>query len=414
MRCNGCRRSGCGIPRRLSGGSTGAAAACGRGHDTRCWRRIERQPGRGTGVRLSIDVTAEMPVAGLDAQVQWHGDADTLRLRAYGAFGGCPGEPRTATCFCVTVDIFALISVACRSTRPTRRLVLWLAASPSAKPGRYRGSSRSPRAHIEDRMSVEILPAVLPPPPKPAGFYLDFAPIGCFSGRRGATVRAAGCDLEALASFGVTGNAPPLETPFADRESVLIPMSCRLLRNATAPGFLAYAPASACVSASVSRRAALAMGEAENLLRAHGSRHRFGALPDEPSNPGHADGGLAAFSAAFAGTRQARGSQPTSTVRGPATPASIRHSPHQSWLWPRSQPGGCAASPGAERLGLQHRLTSLERGVRPRTLGADRYLQWHARMRPPTRRPDDGREGDVKCSSRSRAVRACGYPHGSH
>ncbi len=289
-----------------------------------------------------------------------------------------------------------------RADRPRRyELVVHIPAD--AKPGRIAGELRIVDAGAERRIGtveIEVLAAVLPPAPAPVGFYLDEPPHAAwFGGDPKARSVQLACDLATLRRFGLTGNAPALSTPTIRGMDGFIADSRLAAAAGTSAPWLAYAPFKRAVSAMGLAGAAAQLAEAERRGGAVDLPRPVWSIADEPSNHDRAGGPSPADIAAAV-----RAVAPGALLAGQLNdPGDIRH----AHLFDVAiiNPGFGIDSPQVETLRKAGRRVWLYNAGRPRLAagywthltGAERYLQWHARM--PTADPfdpTDGREGDVQ------------------
>ena len=355
----------------------------------------------GSGVRLVVDLVSPELLPGTKLAAEWT-DTTGLTVRGYAAvwklerLSASSNLLRRQRRF-LRSDI---ANVAIEAGEP-RRFVLWLDAAAGASPGIHRGtlsfSAAGKRATVN--LAVTVLPVSLPSAPRPAGFYLDVAPHWSgFADEEARQFAQTGCDLKELTSFGVTGNAPPLATPFANRKSRFVSDMLQALQNATSPGFVAYAPAKRLRERLGVAEAAAAIADVENTLRARNLPTPVWSIADEPSNPGHADEGLSGFVSAL------RRLAPEARL------AAHLNSP-DDWRFVGlfdtvlinagfGLDAATIAKLGARGLKVWIYNTEAIRwnaGFGLAALGADRYLQWHARMPAADPfDPTDGREGDVQ------------------
>ena len=356
----------------------------------------------GSGIRIVVDVASPRVLPGANFAAEWADDTTGLTVRGYAAVWKL--ERLSASSNLLRRQRRFLRSdleeVAIEAAEP-RRFVLWLDATAEASPGVHRGTlSFGPagkRAVVN--LTVTVLPISLPPAPRQAGFYLDVAPHWSgFADEEARQFSQSGCDLTELASFGVTGNAPPLATPFANRKSRFVSDMLQALQNATAPGFIAYAPAKRLRERLGITEAATAIAEVEMTLRSRNIPTPVWSIADEPSNPGHADDDLSRLASAL---RQ----------RAPEAKLAAHLNSPDDWRYVGLFDtvlinGGFGLDAATIRKlhsrGLKVWIYNTETirwsaGFGIVSLGAERYLQWHARMPAADPfDPTDGREGDVQ------------------
>ena len=283
---------------------------------------------------------------------------------------------------------------------PTRHVV-WLSTPADAPAGRYRGTlvlggdATARRVPVE----LEVLPVKLPGSPKVSGFYLE-PPIHLtwFDETRDDATRQLACDMRFLAGFGVTGNAPPLPEPVANRNGPLLSASQQALQNATTAPWLAYAAAKRSAAEAGVEGSAAAIAGALADLKAQGLPPPVWSVADEPSNPSPDGSPLAAWVSAI------RAAAPTARLAGHLNARKDTRLLDLFDVVLLNDGYGLdvARLHGAQGKGREvwlyntgkHRFSA---GFWLWRTSATRYLQWHARM--PTADafdPTDGREGDVQ------------------
>ncbi|MCW5736929.1 MAG: hypothetical protein KIS73_22580 [Enhydrobacter sp.] len=289
------------------------------------------------------------------------------------------------------------------------RHVLWIGADALTPSGRYRGT-----LYIGEGASATSIPlivdvgtTVLPPVEKFAGYYLERpVHLDWFAETAPDAKHQLECDMSFLSRFGITGNAPPLPAPFANRESDLVGVAQQALQNATAAPWLAYAAAKRLREQLGPDGSARQIASVLKTLSAAGLPAPVWSVADEPSNADQGDGGLRQWLAAI------RQHAPGARVAGHLNAAndfalralfdvvlvnqgfgidagrlaSVTAGGTETWLYNTGKPRFSA--------GLWLWRTS-----------AVRFLQWHARM--PTADPfdpTDGREGDVQAFAPQPAI----------
>ena len=245
---------------------------------------------------------------------------------------------------------------------------------------------------------VEVLPITLPKPLKPAGFYHDEAPhLNFFGANEGARLKQGACDLDFLAELGITGNAPMLSTPVANRKEQFITELQNAMQSANQPPYFAYASAKRLVAELGSDKAVEAILALEQELEARGIPAPIWAVADEPGNPAHAGGLLESFN-----SNLKKQSQTAKT----AAQLNRKRDRELAHLFDVAlvNPGFGVDAESLENLEKKGVEPWLYNTGNPRLSAgfwlfhtpAKRYVQWHARM--PTAHPfdpTDGREGDV-------------------
>ncbi len=280
------------------------------------------------------------------------------------------------------------------------KYVMWISASSPTKPGKYvvpvklTSSANSQTFEIP----VEVLAATLPPVEKPSGFYLDEAPHVMWAQRPTiARDRQLTCDQQFLLLLGITGNAPAITTPTADKLPAFVADIQRAQELGIVLPALAYAPAKR-LFASVDGAAFTASLMAADALAERAVNHALiWSLADEPSNADSTSNSLLMLAHTlkklrpvlrFAGHFNAKGDEqyaadldtilvnPGFGVDAPELTALLGDK--EIWLYNMERP-------------------RLAAGLFLHSSRAVRYLQWHARM--PTADPfdpTDGREDDFQ------------------
>lgn len=282
-----------------------------------------------------------------------------------------------------------------------RRLHITVTVPEGTPAGRYQGRlSVSEGADIHHQQIVIDVPEVtLPPLDRPIGVYLE-RPVhfNWFDKEREKSAQALQCDIEFLRSLGMTGIAPPLTTPVSEQDTQRF---IEEIRRVSASGFLspifAYSPFKRLENALGIEAALARIHMIDKTLAMQGLPLPVWATADEPSNPWQ--------------------KYPVDTIRR-----------YAGSIAPASQFGGQLNNPHDENLidsfniilinhgyGIdENRISSIKKndispwlynmpnlraaaGFYLWRIGADGYLQWHARM--PTADPfdlTDGREDDVQ------------------
>ena len=185
-----------------------------------------------------------------------------------------------------------------RPGRP-RHYAMWIDIPAGMKPGNYpaRIEVRTDNARaVTIPLVVHVPNVMLPAATKPAGYYLDEAPhLTWFREMTGARETQNSCDMAFLNRFGVTGNAPLLAAPFAERKNAFLADTLRALQNATRGPWLAYAPAKRLLAQLGIEGSAAAIRTAEEELRQMGLPAPVWSVADEPSNPGQDPSRLTAW-----------------------------------------------------------------------------------------------------------------------
>lgn len=289
------------------------------------------------------------------------------------------------------------------------RHVLWIGADASTPPGRHRGTLILGEGALAASIPlvVDVGTTVLPPVQKVAGYYLERpVHLDWFAETAPDARRQLDCDMSFLSRFGITGNAPPVPAPFADRESDLVELAQHALQNATAAPWLAYSAAKRWRERLGPDGSARQIASAMRALAAAGLPAPLWSVADEPSNADQDDGSLREWLAAI--RKHAPGARVAGHLNAPndfalrtlfdvvlvnqgfgidaGRLASVTAGGTETWLYNTGRPRFSA--------GLWLWRTS-----------AGRFLQWHARM--PTADPfdpTDGREGDVQAFTPERAI----------
>jgi hypothetical protein len=282
----------------------------------------------------------------------------------------------------------------------TRTYDLWITIPSDSPPGLYRGSIGIQGSGAETiPIEIEVLPVLLPPAGKAAGFYLDEAPQwNWFYGFQSRRRHQLSCDLKLLESFGILGNAPALSAPIGEgSEDFLSEMEGASAAHNAAP-WLAYSAAKRVVGRVGAQESAAWLRGAEERAKADGLTPPIWSVADEPSNADSQGFNIKALvqtlRAGVPGIKlAAQLNSPQDAALAPlfdvaivnqgfgideAIIARLKRSGADVWLYNTGRPRATA--------GLWLWLTE-----------ASRYVQWHARM--PTADPFDpldGREGDVQ------------------
>ena len=282
-----------------------------------------------------------------------------------------------------------------------RRYELWIDAPQDVPPGLYSGdvTIRAGRQAARLPLAVDVLPVILPPAPRAAGFYLDEAPhLSWFPWRGDARRRQIACDLDVLAGLGIEGNAPALSTPAAKRNEEFISDARLASQGSTVAPWLAYAPAKRIVQSVGPIGGAEVIAEADRALSLSGMKGAIWSVADEPGNPDQSGSGLPAWVAAL------RRAEPGVKLAAHLNRKEDRAAARLFDTVLINEGFGVDVDDVAG-MRAAHVDPWLYNTGRPRwtagfwlwRTGASRYLQWHARM--PTADPfdpTDGREGDVQ------------------
>lgn len=283
-----------------------------------------------------------------------------------------------------------------------RNYLVWINFPRGLAPGTYTAELVAKMQSGGERtipLDIELLDVNLPPLAKPAGYYLDEAPQLTWF-RENSSDRDAqnNCDLSFLSRFDITGNAPLLSTPFADRKNAFLADSLRALQNATKAPWLGYTPAKRLLARLGIEDSATMIKSVQRELAEMGLPAPIWSVADEPSNPGQDPSRLEAWVDALRkATPGVRLAGHLNTPRDiplarlfdtvlinqgfgldPWIMETLKNQGLDVWIYNTGQPRATAG------LGLW-------------LSDAQRYLQWHARM--PTADPfdpTDGREGDVQ------------------
>ncbi|MCP3870931.1 MAG: hypothetical protein GY703_23110 [Gammaproteobacteria bacterium] len=288
-----------------------------------------------------------------------------------------------------------------RSDGPPRRLHLKVRVPRNTQAGQYNGKIEIliGDSALHAPLLVNVPDVTLPPADLPIGVYLE-RPVhfDWFDETRAYSDQAMVCDLNFLARQGLTGIAPPLSTPTTPEGMERLLHEIRTTLNAGfRPPFLAYAPFKR-LSASLGLEGALLrLSEMEDMLAAEGMPSPVWAIADEPSNPGQTApvGKIKRYARTFA---------PLAKLGGQLNnPDDIRHLDAFDLVLLNDSFGiDIEDIDRVKAAGVTPWLYNLENpraaaGFYLWRIGAQGYLQWHARM--PTADPfdpTDGREDDVQ------------------
>ena len=283
---------------------------------------------------------------------------------------------------------------------PTRHVV-WLSTPADAAPGLYRGTLVLGAGTDARRLPVEleVVPVRLPGTPKVSGFYLE-PPVHLtwFDQTSADADRQLACDMRFLSGLGVSGNAPPLPAPVANRNGPLVAASQEALQNATTAPWLAYAAAKRAAAEDGIKGSAADIAGALADLKAAAVPPPVWSVADEPSNPSPDGSPLAAWVA------EIRAAAPAARLAGHLNARKDDRLLDLFDVVLLNDGYGLDVSRLHGALGKRREVWLYNTG-KPRfsagfwlwRTSATRYLQWHARM--PTADPfdpTDGREGDVQ------------------
>jgi hypothetical protein len=293
----------------------------------------------------------------------------------------------------------------------------WIEAPPDALAGRQRARIVF-TAQGETRVApieIDVLDADLPAPARPAGYYLDEAPhFAALPNAADARRRQTACDLTFLSSLGLTGNAPAFTTPIgAGADAFIVDALAAAVAGVAAPA-LAYAPAKRVRAQMGIGAGAAKLAQASAQLRALGLPAPAWSVADEPALDDAAAQDLAWW------TQALRAADPQTKL------AAQLNNRAQARLLDLIDvaivnPGFGVDAPDVALARARGRSVWLYNTDAPRlsaglwlkAVGAERYLQWHARM--PTADPfdpTDGREADVQVLYPS--VEPCPVQHDIH
>jgi hypothetical protein len=285
------------------------------------------------------------------------------------------------------------------TSRLARRLHLRIEIPSGTPPGKYPGSLLINTPHTAKTLHYNIhVPAVtLPDMNRAVGVYLENLPFyEWFSELANERASAARCDLEYLKRLGLSSLAPPLTTPVNDGVKPFIAD----LQRAKLAGFtqplLAYTPIKRLAEHYQGEALATYMARVAATLQAFQLPQPIWSIADEPSNPSQTLGDLVTLSKTL-----------HKSVPGIRLAGHLNHATDRQYLplfdvvllnhgFHLSQDAindvrAQGVEPWLYNLS-HHRLAA---GFYLWRIGANGYLQWHARM--PTADPfdpTDGREAD--------------------
>ncbi|MBA4783562.1 MAG: hypothetical protein H2045_10140 [Rhizobiales bacterium] len=281
-----------------------------------------------------------------------------------------------------------------------RRFALWFNPKEPPPPGVHSGTLRIEAGGLlrEQRLRLIVPPIALPEARHAAGFYLQTpAHLLWEKSLRSAGEAQNRCDLAFLAKLGITGNAPALRPPLGDALPGFLRDTQQALQFANAEPWLAYQAGFELRRALGVEKGAIRLAEAEAALGRENLPAPVWSMADEPSNAesGGTDPGAwvaavrrAAPAARLAGHLNSKADKSYAPLFDVAIInagfgidiAEIKSLQKQKvipWLYNTDAP----------------RLTA---GLWLWLSGAERYLQWHARLPlGDPFDPTDGREGDV-------------------
>lgn len=279
-----------------------------------------------------------------------------------------------------------------------REMVVLVRVPADAAPGSSRLQLRLNGGAAMAETILDVLPLARPASRGRLGVWLDTAPqYATFDALREAARTQAACDLETLATLGLSAIAPPLATPLDAAGLADFLSDLRAAQDRFGGPILAYAPLRRLRDALGDRDAAQALRRTETAIRAAGLRPPVWTVADEP-----VAGGTDAASRALALAIREAGSD--ARLAGHLNdPADARLLPMLALATVNPRFGADAADLARLRAGgVAPWLYNMPRlrlagGFYLWRSGADGMLQWHARM--PTADafdPTDGREGDVQ------------------
>ncbi len=277
----------------------------------------------------------------------------------------------------------------------------WISAPRDAPAGMRHGRIvfADGAGRLEIPLVVETFGLALPRADRPAGYYLDEAPhLAALPGGAAMRRRQIACDLAFLQSLGLEGSAPAYSTPLGAGEDAFIVDALAAAAHGVAQPALAYAPAKRTRAALGIGAGAARLGESARALRALGLAAPIWSVADEPQLDERSAQDLAWW------TQALRTADPAARLA-----AQFNH-PAQARLLDLVDvaivnPGFGVDAPDIARARGKSRevwlyntdAPRLTAGLWLRAVGAERYVQWHARM--PTADPfdpTDGRESDVQ------------------
>jgi hypothetical protein len=372
---------------------------------------LELTTAAGTGSRLQVEVTQHD--AGLTVPVELKIDGEARRYFTISRWvaqkrldrdstGGNLLRPNDSL---LRAETHPLLSQA----GETRRHVLWIAASAATPPGVYTGVLKTASALPDDGLRVRItVPDVrLPQPAKAAGYYLEEpAHLGWFAETAALGLRQLGCDMAFLSGLGITGNAPPIPSPFANQESAAIDLSRQASQYATTSPWLAYSAAKRLREKLGPEGSARQIEGFQARLKAAGIPAPVWSVADEPSNPDQGGEGLKKWIAML------RQIAPDARLAGHLNAVDDFSLLSLFDVVLVNQGYGLDLARLRKTAGTGREIWLYNTGKSRFSAGiwlwrtpATRYLQWHARM--PTADPfdpTDGREGDVQIFPPTREI----------
>lgn len=377
--------------------SADAAVPLSPSHESPEKNSIATASARNGATRLSLDLHSENPVE----LVAWQITGGPPDLSAYAWAALRTLDRPAANASALQLQQTRLVAdprgLSVTPEQP-RRVELWLHPKPDTPAGTYplylTVESTSGETRIPITLSIESVD--LPAPRAPVGFYLDEAPHLTWSGqdptRRTKQLR---CDLEFMASLGLSALAPGISTPKANDDAEVLAELAMAFNEA--PAVMAYTPAKRLIGGSGLAVAAERLAGITRLASQMGLSPIYWSVADEPSNPDQSTADLTALLEVF--RRDAPEVKLAAHLNAPQdkalaylfdlvlindgygmSPQNVRNLQRNGqsvWLYNATQP----------------RLTA---GVGVLATQADAYVQWHSRM--PTADPFDpmdGREGDV-------------------
>ena len=282
-----------------------------------------------------------------------------------------------------------------------RRYSLWLQPKGLLPAGTHKGilTVKSGTRVQELPLSLIIPPITLPKVTSDAGFYMLHAPhLSWHRDLAKDNAQQNVCDLAFLSKFGIRGNSPSLHVPHTNGKAAFIRDTQQALQNANNSPWLAYNASFGLYHQLGIEKGARAMARALDALKEKGLPAPVWSMADEPGNA--ASQSARDMPQWVAAVRKAA---PEAILAGHLNNPKDYEYVHYFDVAIINQGFGIDKKdikwlkknnikPWIYNTG-QPRLTA---GLWLWTTGADRYLQWHARL--PLGHPfdpTDGREGDV-------------------
>ena len=243
-----------------------------------------------TGARLKFSVLSKMPIAEPSISVEQPalgGQKLSVRIWAGQRRLERSGASSSALALRDNRLIANLEQLPLLPDQP-RNYELWIHVPATVKDGLYSGAINFGSKDTVQRVPIEVhVPAVqLPKPTKPAGFYLADAPqLTWFAPLIKERSVQAGCDLELMRSFGLTGTAPPAS--ISNPENIVAFLADMQLakERGVSPGWLVYNPAQSVLERLGLTGSADFLAKLDNILKQRGLPDLTWSIADEPGNP---------------------------------------------------------------------------------------------------------------------------------